>query len=276
MKKRILLLSLLFQTTIVVNAQDTTQTTTKKKLEIFGSAVSQNIYNDNTKDIPATTGLGIYFFRRLDKVKWLDFYELDAYINTSSTVDSIHAKLNTDNTETTDNTRRNLGNSILQPTLGRVAAKLSLTFHTKWNGFFMPNVIFGDFAVSSRNWNINSDSASNGYNLNVLPVSLRIGAGYDVIPFEDLEKFSIFFGIAPGFRYIGGDAYKSQELKKSIGLEKNFFPAVDFILKFKIDRFKVEFNLPWIFVDNNVTGLSGGQFVTNIGFVGGLNIPLSN
>lgn len=269
-------------------------------LEVFGNAIVQNIHNDPTKEIPATTGIGVFYTRQQFKTTWLARYQLEGFINVASTLDTLTANYSYESNMAGEN-RRVFGNSILQPTLARKSASIALVMHINsqkkknkdceddkteneppFLGIFIPNVIFGDFSAGARSWNIASDSAKYQSTIEVVPAAARLGFGYEFIPFskcnpQNLDRYSIIFGVARSFRGIFGDAsgYKNS-LAKFIGTETQNYWGWDIMLRIRVQRIKFDFVLPATTSKNgHVIGLTGGQFISAVSFVGGVKIPIN-
>jgi hypothetical protein len=88
------------------------------------------------------------------------------------------------------------------------------------------------------------------------------------------EGLSIF--IAGGYtgRLIFGDIISSKKRdnrKRYLGIDKKMLHGVEIMFGFHFENLIIDFQIPYV-ITGDVPGLSHGQFITSIRFVGGVSI----
>ena len=254
------------------------------EVHFVGNGDIQVGYQSAKKEIEANTGLGILFWRVWEK-NWE--FQLDAKINVASTVDTI--MLQETNNIIADN--RLYGRSILTPGFARQSTYVqALWYHRKpidGKGLFYYISGLEIRLVASNNvWGY-YNTANNVRNEKIIDVSnlgLRVGVFHEFLPDGDRLKggTSIRFGINAIARGIQGDLGRKtpdiRELRrKLLGATNTVFAGFEPSLSFRLKNIRAEASLPYLFADSSQTipGLTGAQFITSIGFVGGFPIRLN-
>lgn len=264
-----------------------------QKIEFVGAGEIQKSFSEG-KEIPASTGLGIYYERNMDygSVKKM---ELEAVINIASTVDTIFAKYNSATKEI--NNRRDFGNYLMSPTIS--GQSTSVHYRLYINELYNKRVIEKQrrpwicgwdiqLAVSNRVWSNSNDSIEKSVHASGL--SIKGGPFYEFIPhlFNNSEEkgnetYSASVGVNISYRMLLGDVSQNNQkaFRKELTGVKNIYALgiePNFVLR--LHNIRAEAAIPILFNlgDKNIgaPGLTGIQFVTTIKFVGGFPLKLLN
>lgn len=204
----------------------------------------------------------------------IDKLELDLSISIASTVDTIKAKVDTNNEISNINA---FGNSILLPL--NSGQSVSLNFRTFMNKRNTRNLVLG------QNWGIQGSlSASNrvwellGKSQNVSTLALNLGLFSELIPTNNMDEFSISGGVDISTRWIIGNVghkYAEEFRKSIIESKKTFFYGLEPNITIRLRDIKAIASFPVLFSKDDVPGLTKGQFITMIRFTGGFPLSLA-
>ncbi|RZK27064.1 MAG: hypothetical protein EOO43_00850 [Flavobacterium sp.] len=273
--------------------------TAKKGLTEINFVGAGNInpgFGENNK-LAASTGLGVLFWRIWPN-KGFDSsdpstamsgleLQLDVTVNVASTADTIIAELGSNSNIINS---RAFGSYILNP----VGAGQGTTINSVW--YFKPKEHDEELGLTKRKeilylpidgfeagaiasnqvWKVDQGSS-----VNVSVIAWRIGPFYEFVPdkIRRQKGYSIRFGANYTGRGIVGDAGEGDlgtEMRKRIlGHEATHYHGLEFKLSLRLKNIRAEAALPILDMGGNRTvhGLTGAQFITSIGFVGGF--PLS-
>lgn len=247
-------------------------------IEFVGNTEIQKAIANNGP-IPANAGLGVRFVKDFGTptTLWhIDKLEIDLSISIASTVDTIKAKLISNNTITNVN---DFGNSVLLPL--NSGQSVSINGKAYFNNVNTKNWIFlqnwgveGSLSASNRVWNLSDTSQ------NVSSLSGSFGIFSEMMPLKNMENFSISFGIDLSFRSIIGNVgqhYSDNFRKQIINTNKTFFLGFEPNITIRLRDIKAVASFPTLFsrCNTEVPGLTRGQFVTMIKFTGGFPLSLA-
>jgi hypothetical protein len=269
--KKLFLISIMMLTILFVKAQEKADSIL---VQFVGSGEIQKSISAGT-DIPASTGIGLQF-RRLFPIEYKFFnvvkiskIELDININIASNVDTISAILNKDNT--VSNTR-DFGSFMLSPVTSKQALLVNYRMHFRNQFGVQANIISSNRVWENRNDTLFRDSW-------VSCLSMRIGLFYEFIPrIFSSNDYSVTFGLDLSQRSIFGDIYQKShtDFRKNIlqTTDRKFFGfEPNIILRLKNIRAEVSF--PYMISDNDISGLTNGQLILAIKFIGGFPLKLN-
>lgn len=287
-----------------VNAQESSTNSeeeeqTSAKIEFVGNANIQKSLT-NGDDIPANTGIGVIYTENLNKrFKALHSIEIELNINIASTVDTLKTKYDTNNNVIN---KSEFGNSILLPSnsgqafgfrfKGYLTRKSDETNDSsandnnesgEWFRDESPLPILGiisgfnvNFNGANRNW---YDKNTNN-TIKVSNLSFYAGLFHEFVTRVPSirEKYSITFGVGLTGRLIGGDLASddNRELRKIfLGSDRTSFLGFEANLGMRLKNIRAEIRLPLLSQKDKISGLSGIQPNTFIGFVGGFSLELN-
>lgn len=243
-------------------------------IEFVGNTEIQKAISNNT-DIPANAGIGVRFTKKYGSPTsflQIDKLELDLSISIASNVDTIKAKVDSNNEISNINA---FGSSILLPL--NSGQSVSLNFRTYMNKKNTRNLVLG------QNWGIHGSlSASNrvwelsGKSQNVSSLAINLGLFSELMPTNTMDEFSISGGLDLSSRWIFGNVghgYADQFRESIIGTNKTFFFGFEPNITIRLRDIKATASFPVLFSKDDVPGLTKGQFITMIRFTGGF--PLS-
>jgi len=246
-------------------------------VEFVGNTEIQKAISSNT-EIPANAGIGVRFTKKYGSptsILGIDKLELDLSVSVASNVDTIKAIVNTNNEITNVNA---FGNSILMPLNSGQSVMLNIrTFmnnrKTRNTVIFQNWGIQGYAGASNRVWNYQNDSQD------VSTIAINVGLFTELMPFNNMDEFSISGGLDIATRWIFGNAghdYATDFRKSIIGTDKIFFLGFEPNLTIRLRDIKASATLPILFSfeNNDVPGLTKGQFMTMIRFTGGFPLSL--
>ena len=245
-------------------------------IEFVGSTEIQKAISDNS-EIPANAGIGVRFTKNYGSptsLLHIDKLELDITMSIASTIDTIKAKINSNNEILNINA---FGSSILLPlNSGQSVSINGRTFMNKRNTI---NIIFGQnwglqgtLSASNRVWSIANVSQ------NVSSLSGSLGLFSELIPMEYMDEFSISFGLDGSIRWIFGNlghSYAKDFRESIIGTRKTFYYGFEPNITIRLKDVKAIASFPILFSKDDVPGLTKGQFVTMIKFIGGFPLSLA-
>lgn len=245
-------------------------------IEFVGNTEIQKAISNNS-DIPANAGIGVRFTKKYGSptsILSIDKLEIDISISIASTVDTIKTIYNSSNEIENINS---FGNSVLLPVNSGQSVSLNVrTFMNKRNTY---NTVLG------QNWGIQGRlNASNRIwsdtivSQEVSTLSLTIGVFTELVPIQNMDKFSISVGVDLSSRWIFGNIgheYAENFRKDIIGTDKTFYYGIEPNITIRLKDIKAVASFPILFSDDDVPGLTQGQFVTMIGFTGGFPLNIS-
>lgn len=259
---------------------------------VIGSGELQKSISSG-QDIAASTGLGLMYWRIWPDDEGGVELQLDLVINVASTVDTLIAT--TENNLITNNI--SFGNYILTPAIAGKSTEINAVFYFedenlrtpgktkigKWLTY-IDGVQFNAFGASEL-WRYDStyvisdqETLSKARFTDVSVFGWRTGIFYDFIS-EEIRRtkgFSVRLSASYIGRAIQGDGgHKSSEAthmrKKFLLSEKTTYHGIEFGLTARFGNITAKAVVPIMpYSDTSVPGLSGTQFITTIGFVGGL------
>lgn len=257
-------------------------------IQFVGTGDIQQSVNSG-QQLQANTGIGavlktvftrtILIFRAI---------EIDASINVASTVDTLVADVDKDFNIINQGV---FGNFILLPINSGQATSVHVKLFTddgsypsKKPGSFFRNLftytITGvnfSLTASKRLWRRQID-ATNFRDINAAAISFRFGVFHEFIPYKQREDYSIAFGLDFSARALYGDIKNNDfadERERFIGTSKIDFYGFEPNVTLRLKNIKAQVSFPFLFAKNNeVLGLTGGQFVTAINFTGGFSLNL--
>jgi len=257
-----------------------------QKIEFVGAGEIQKSFSEE-KEVPASTGLGIYYERNMD-CGYVKKMELEAVINIASTVDTIFAKYNSTTKEI--NNRRDFGNYLMSPTIS--GQSTSIHYRLYINELYNKRVIEKQrrpwicgwdiqLAVSNRVWSNSNDSIKKSVHASGL--SIKGGPFYEFIPHlfnnneeKGNETYSASVGVNVSYRMLLGDVSQNNQkaFRKELTGVKNIYALgiePNFVLR--LNNIRAEAAIPILFnlgdKNTGLPGLTGIQFVTTIKFIGG-------
>jgi len=247
-------------------------------VEFVGNTEIQKAISSNN-EIPANAGIGVRFTKRYGtptSILGIDKLELDLSVSVASNVDTIKAIVNTNNKITNVNA---FGNSILMPLNSGQSVLLNIrTFmhnrKTQNTVLFQNWGIQGLAAASNRVWNYQNDSQD------VSTIAINAGVFSELMPRNNMNEFSISFGVDLATRWIFGNAghdYAEDFRKSIIGTDNIFYWGFEPNLSIRLRGIKASASLPVLFSHDkiDVPGLTKGQFITMIRFTGGFPLSLA-
>ena len=269
------------------------------EINFVGSGDIQLATNSG-ENLAASTGIGAIFWRiwpnkdyemdslihllnsdSLQNMTGLEL-QLEIKINVASTADTIFAQFQNNFLIN----RRSFGNYVMAP----LSSGQATTFHSLWylkpkrynayNGvttrklFFIPFVDGIELSGAGTNqvWMNNTISS------NVSILAWKAGIFHEFIS-DNIRRekgYSIRFGMAYTGRSIQGDIGRDEISRIDFLSNKSTtYHGLDFSFSLRLKNIRAEASLPIMHMGsgNPVSGLSGAQLITSIGFVGGF--PLS-
>lgn len=251
------------------------------ELNFFGTGNIQKSLDDGEK-IPASTGLGVNYVQRYGisdstpKLLWniINKLELEAAINVASTVDTIIATYDTNNSVVNSG---DFGASILTPLNSGQAVKISLRLNL--DEPLLNKLIDGvkvKYIGSNRNWSVIDDNG-NSKVIQANSNSFRGGFFHEFLPKRFLDIYSINFGLYFAYNSVKGDmGLKANEniRKQVLGTPWKQFVGPEVALEIRLRNLRAEFGYSWLRPNTEVPGLTAGRMVTTITFVGGFGLNL--
>lgn len=261
---------------------------------VIGSGELQKSISEN-KDFAASTGIGLMYWRIWPESEGSAEMQLDLVINVASTVDTLIAK--TDNNLITNN--RRFGNYVLAPAIGGQSTEINAVFYFKDKNIYTTKrkTIAGkgltyidglqfNFFGANEIWRYDStfqvsDTVFNTRTrlIDVFVAGWKAGMFYDFIK-EDVRRtkgFSVRLGTSYIGRAVKGDGgikdKQTTDLREKFLLNRmTTHHGVEFSFVVRFGNITAKALMPMMIVrsDDPVPGLSGVQFITSIGFVGGL------
>jgi len=271
------------------------------RIEFFGSGAIQRVISEEG-ELPASTGLGALYdriFRQPTFILGIRRIEVAININVASTVDTVAAALDSLTSRVTN--LNNLGNAILLPiNSGRAATAYARLYFDPTSWFHNPAnaVNLSGFQIrltgSSRIWRMDTivftpnasivKRRSRGAGeVSTTVLSGRIGLFHDFLPNRpELRKdFSITVGADYSWRWLFSDigvGNEGEQLRKQFlnGSSRQTFHGIESYLNIRLKNIRAEVSIPILFANdaNQIKGLTGGQFVTSITFIGGFPIKI--
>lgn len=250
------------------------------------------------KGIPANTGLGVLFWRIWRGGREL---QLDAKINIASTVDTVFAQTTATGVITNN---RLFGRYALVPAGSGQATQLNALLY-----FPRPAMRFGEYdsltypkklgrfvsgmdinaAASNQVWTAMTPAVAGAAptmrSVNVSTLAWRLGFFHDFMPQElgRQKGYAIRFGLNVISRSLQGDIGLHTDPMEAmrrdfLGASNTTFWGGELLLALRLKNIRAEASLPYIFRRNNETipGMTGGQFITSISFVGGFPLSIGN
>jgi hypothetical protein len=284
------------------NIGDTTETATNNEKDPTENIDIQFVGDGNIqkslssgKDIPATTGIGVFMYKTESaNHRFAKAMELEMTINIASNSDTITAAFNNN----TFSNASEFGRYLLIPRSTKQGAyidakvylkdvpKKESAKYKKWNQFWYGNNWFVPDGFRFTATGSNTTWAYNNKVLNATALYGKAGIFWEFLPssFQSVSKdnfMSLTLGYSPAVRYLGGDVGQTQnDTFRSIILktsDKLFF-ANEVSIGFRIKNIRAEAIYPFVFVkdsaDNGIPGLTDGQLVLSISFIGGFSLKL--
>ena len=245
-------------------------------IEFVGSAEVQKSISSKS-DIPANAGIGlryVRFFSEATKPLGIFKIEADVAISIASSVDTITALYDEGNNISN---AYSFGNSILLP----LNSGQSLVLNSK---AYILNplgrmVIFRNcgidlnFSASNRVWKVQNSTR------NASTINFNVGLFSEFVPESRMNDFSITVGLAWTNRIIIGDVghHLSENFRRDVlGSSRKWYSGIEPNLSIRLKDIRATASIPILFSSqkNSVSGLTNGQFVTTIKFVGGFPLKL--
>jgi len=251
-------------------------------INFVGSGNIQKSF-ESGEEIPATTGLGVYFTKHFPHFKqkktFAGMYRVDmeANINIASTLDTISANGLKDmaGAMTVANIS-DFGRSILTPLNSGEAVNLEIRGYFIKPAFGLISGVRVHYTGSNRNWQVTDGDADTV--MQATTNMARIGVFHEFIPFENREDYSITLGFAYAYNSVQGDVGldDNKEIRALfLGTEEKRFKGWEVGLGLRLKNIRADFaytifnkNLP------DISGLTGNRLVTTIRFVGGFGLDL--
>jgi hypothetical protein len=263
-------------------------------IEFVGQGDIQQSITSGAK-IAANTGIGIIYRENSNiRYKWLHNIELDLSINVASSADTIKSIIKND----VVTNKSDFGNSVLLPLNSGQAFSFAFTgFLTNKGGesgnFYRndsPTPLIGfisgfkvSISGSNRNWEYDSVSNHNLHStlIKASLLSTYVGLFYDFFrPGPDNNygaNYSVTIGAGYTGRFILGDVAQGTQAayrNELLGSTQNSFNGCEVSLGLRFYNIKAEVHIPFLSRKDNVSGLSGSQLTTYIGFSGGFPLDL--
>lgn len=256
-------------------------------ISFVGNGNIQNTFK-NEDDIPVNTGVGVSLNKYLVKedangnytkdykvLKIFSIYKisLDASINVATTADTLEASFNQNNELT--NTSE-FGNSILTPLNSGQAVNVDFYAFSNKPILKLFNGIHINYTGSNRIWSLTDTSNMNTYRKASVN-KLRVGLFYDFVPMNYNKDYSVYFELAYALNSINGDIglNKNNSIREFIlGSKENTFNGAEFAVGLRLKNVRATFAYTYFPFEDDISGLSGGQLVTTIAFVGGFGLDL--
>lgn len=262
--------------------QESTKEGEKVHIDFVGTGNLQGSIAE-ADDVQGSAGLGVIYERFFGlKKPIVRSFDIEAFINVASTVDTLKATLNDDNEVTN---QRLFGAYIINP----ISAKQSIYVNS--NVYFNPDgdKLFNKIAkyISGLNFRLISSNAlwqledNTEKNLGVL--AFRYGVFHEFLPDNKIRdrdgkrKYSVFLGFNLTHRSIVGDlsSETNNDLRSSfLGTTDFEFSGIEPNFGFRLNNIIAEFTMPSLGGSKrtDIEGLTDTQFLFSIRFVGGFSL----
>ncbi|WP_419211113.1 hypothetical protein ACNR9Q_10200 [Maribacter sp. X9] len=262
--------------------QESTSPEEKIHLDFVGTGNLQASIAD-ADEVQGSAGLGVIYERFFGLKKPLfRSYDIEAFINVASTVDTLKATLN-DESQVTN--QRLFGAYIINP----ISTKQSIYVNS--NVYFNPDgkMLFNKIAkfISGVNLRLISSNAlwqfDNNTNKNLGVLAFRYGVFHEFLPDDKIRdrdgkrKYSVFLGFNLTHRGIVGDlsSETNDDLRNSfLGTTDFEFSGIEPNFGFRLNNIIAEFTMPSLGGSrkSDIEGLTDTQFLFSIRFVGGFSL----
>lgn len=276
------------------NEVETTKYFEENKVEPFSISFvgNGNIQRSISEgdEIPVNTGVGVqmekYFVRKTEDGKFIpetfmNIYKinLDVTFNVASTADTLRGELLANNRIANEST---FGSSILTPLNSGQAFSFDFyAYLDKPLMSFLPLRLINGLEVhyvgSNRLWELQDTAGATTVNKTTLN-KFRIGVFHEFVPIKSRKTYSVTIGAAVAYNSISGDASfegKEDFRKIILGTNQREFFGVELNSQIRLKNIRATFGYTIMPESDQVDGLSGGQLVTTIGFVGGFGLNLN-
>jgi len=247
--------------------------------DFVGGGDLNSLSNDGSQQNAGNISLGLHMIREFPDNDFFQNIEVDFGINISTTVDSF-----------TISEPRSFGNYILNPINSRQSARLD--FYTlfepkhfkkghKKEGKETPLSVLFDgaffrFYGSNARWDLN------GVSEHVTAIHWKLGLLHEFLPDRVAlnSNSSVMAGFAIGQRAVTGDIKRDDGaiLEQLVGSTKGAYWGLDLVFSVKFNNIRAEFIVPFVdkYEDVTVRGLTDTQFLTQVRFIGGFPLQLSD
>lgn len=244
----------------------------------------------NGAPINANTGAGIIFERYRGEGLLIQSLEIEASINIASTTDTVLGKYEKINGVNTLTNSRDFGAFLLYPVTGKQSFYQNTLVYFGYPGKFRPwaKVFSGfniRFAASNSVWGYNlTGNTTDVSQINVGAFLLRAGLFHEFLPDghrrneDGRAKYSLFLGFNYSLRALVGDigADKNRDLRKHFfGTDKTGFHGTEINMGFRLNNLRLEFAMPFLNKSQQIPGLTNGQFLFTIRFIGGFGLEIN-